>query len=514
MKSGSAFQRTRQVWKSARQARWVVFVLFWGLSLGAVLTGSPDSLSWKAAAFFLVAALLITIRKYFQYRRELDFLREFHHLSQTLDDIRLIDSTSPFGHILDAVIRIVGFDRAILFLKDADADVLRAVHAVNLDEKTRAQLVMKRAGGTSLAWKAMESGEATSIQCPPAAREGGDPFPGLLGPSVLGLAPITHGGESLGLLAVDRHASGETITDEDLLQLQVISDQLGITLRNHFLNDEIAGKARLLEAQNSQVQRELTLAKIVQDGVFPRTAPDWPGLEVGMYRKSARVIGGDFFRFLDGCRTGRSKCRTLDCPHCEDRLHWFLIGDVCGKGIPAALVMAVVNCLFKEKVDYFSEPSVVLREVNISLKEYLGAESRFNSSAFLGFYSPVERKFHFANAGHDFPLFYRSSSNSLEELESTGTLLGLFRESDYSGREIDLGPGDRILFFTDGLVELLEEGREEAEGITFLREFFLKRKTLGAQAFIGELEKTISLLRPDPSDDVTACILEVKGGEK
>lgn len=483
------------------------FFLGWSASLGAIVTAPEHVWVLRGAALYQVFALVVVVRGFFQYRRELQFLREFQHLSVTLDDLRQLDQDKPFQRPLAAVGRIAGFDRAILFLIDEEGEEATSPAAFNLPDEVRQTLRLCRNQGPCVAWEVMDLNEPAVIDHP-ARHPGVHPqIKDLLGDHPFALAPIARGGVTWGCLLVDRHQSAAPITDDDLLQLQVMADQISITMQNHALHQELLLKAQLLEDQFRKVQRELSLARIVQENVLPREAPDWKDLSMASVIRPARFIGGDFFRYVDGCRRGRYLCHERRCPGCPNHLPGVLIGDVCGKGIPAALVMAVVNSLFGEKIDRFSDPARILNEVNQSLKEYLGAESRFNSSAFLGFFHPQDRKFVYGNAGHDFPLHYAAATRETIPLEGTGTLLGIFRESTYGSGEIRILPGDRLLFYTDGLLECLEAGAENADGFLMLQEFLRTHLGDSAEACINTLQQKIDAGPREQADDITAAIV-------
>ncbi len=497
--------------RAADVTRTVIFGLGWAIALGIVLAGSENTVLWTGAAVYLIAALALTVRSWMQYRREIQFLREFQHLSQTLDDIRELDAEKPFDHILESVLRIIGFDRSVICLQDERGQSLRAIQAINLDEERRAALVFPRSAD-SLVWKLMKSSEACIVVASPWNTAEMRQLLELLKTDAVALAPIARGGKNWGMLLVDRHMEQDPITDDDLLQLQVLADQIGITFQNHSLNEELSRRATLVTAQNERYRRELQLAKLVQDGVLPRTAPDWPGLAPAVCLRSAHVIGGDFFTYLDTCRRGRHACNLPSCTSsCPDKLFGMLIGDVCGKGIPAALVMAVVNCLFREKVSGCADPACLLRDVNVSLKDFLGAESRLHSSAFLGFFDRSTSSFIYANAGHDYPFLWRAASKKLEPLESTGTLLGIFRESDYTTRTVELAPGDVIFLYTDGLTEFFERERGAEDGYEMLQSWLIERLPGSSAEMIAEIERMVDASPSEMPDDVTAVMIVYQG---
>lgn len=497
--------------REAELARTVLFGLGWAVALGIVLARPDRNALWAGAVLYLVVAMALTVRSWLQYRREIRFLREFQHLSQTLDDIRELDTERPFDHILESVQRIVGFDRAVIFLEDDRAQTLRAVQALNLDEERRATMVMQKSD-SSLVWKLLKHTEACIISRSPWADPDMARWLDLLRTDAIALAPISRGGKCWGMLLVDRHVDKEPITDDDLLQLQVLADQVGITFQNHSLNEELSRRATLVTAQNERYKREIQLAKLVQDGVLPRTAPDWPGLVPAVCLRSARVIGGDFFTYLETCSRGRSACDRPACgTTCPDKLFGMLIGDVCGKGIPAALVMAVVNCLFREKVSGCADPARLLGEVNVSLKDFLGAESRLHSSAFVGFVDKSTNSFIYANAGHDFPLLWRAATGKLEPLESTGTLIGIFRESSFATRTIELAPGDAVFLYTDGLTDFFEMERGAEDGYEMLQTWLLERLPRAPAEIISEIEKMLDASTAESHDDITAAMLTYQG---
>lgn len=490
---------------------WLLFILAWSLSLGILIAGSPEGFLYKFAILYQFIALVVSVRKLLAYRGELKFLREFHHLSQALDDLRPVDTEHPFVRILEAVTRIVGFDRAMLLRPDSAGIELHAVCGFGLDPEMLEAISIRKDDAVSLAWKVVTSGEPAVANDPETSPEIFRQIPAFAKSQAMALAPIFRGGVSLGLLVVDRLEEHAHISDDDLLQLQVLADQIAISLQNHALHAELTHKADLLTTQSAKFHQELNIAKLVQEGCLPRTAPDWDGVTTSAFIRAARFIGGDFYGWLDGCAANRlhDRCGKKTCRGCPYRRQGILIGDVCGKGIPAALVMSVVNSLFHEKVSRLDDPAALMNEVNDSLKTYLGAESRFFSSAFIGFHSPSEFMFRFANAGHDFPLLHRVSKGVIEPLPSTGTLIGIFRESRFETQEVKLDPGDRLFFYTDGLIDFFEQQQGAEDGVETLRTLLFESLDLDAAGFISRIQKLIDASCDEGSDDVTALMVVI-----
>lgn len=476
-------------------------------AIATIIFASPRSIIWDLGVFYIIGTFVFGLKKYLSYRKELRFLREFHHLSQALDDIRILESSNPFSRILESVVRIVGFDRAVLFLLDSEGEHLSAIQAVNIDEKAWTGFEISRSETECMAWQVIETTEIIIANRQKSNNSCDQRLLGLIDSAFTAIVPIVYAGSAHGFLMIARLDQANEINDDDLLQMQILSDQIAISLQNHNLHAELSLRAEILADQNEQIQRELILAKSVQEGVLPKGPPGWQGAEVASFIKAARFIGGDFFHFF------YDKYLEPECSNSgkypKESVEGILIGDVSGKGIPAALVMAVVNCLFRERWKKFSDPALIMNEVNTSLKDYLGSESRFNSSAFLGFLIPERKQFVYANAGHDFPLYFSANSGQVETLASTGTLLGIFDDTKYSSITMDVSHGDRIFFYTDGLIDLLELAMGNEDGLEYLKTFLMKNSSLKPADFIIELEKLIKSRFSSISDDITAVIIAV-----
>jgi sigma-B regulation protein RsbU (phosphoserine phosphatase) len=184
---------------------------------------------------------------------------------------------------------------------------------------------------------------------------------------------------------------------------------------------------------------------------------------------------------------------------------------VCGKGVPAALIMSVVMCLFQEKMVNQKKPASLISAVNLSLKEFLGAGtgSRFNSSALYGLFNMKEKTFTYASAGHDFPLLYKASISQIVELQSTGTLLGIYQESDYKEICVKLDPGDKLIFYSDGLVDFFEFAQKVEDGFPVLEKFFFARKKSNPEEIVNEIRQLVETQNADQKDDITVAVISV-----
>ena len=186
-----------------------------------------------------------------------------------------------------------------------------------------------------------------------------------------------------------------------------------------------------------QVDQELELARRIQQSLLPRALPELPGARFAVHYRPCGRVGGDFY---DAFR--------LDETHAG-----FYVADVVGHGVPASLLTMFLKKAVRAKEIMGSEyrltsPDEVLHHLNREMLEQALAESPFISMVY-GLYSAIERTLAFARAGHPYPLLVPARGEP-RFLEVHGTLLGVF-ETEFIERTEPLQPGDKVLFYTDGL---------------------------------------------------------------
>jgi sigma-B regulation protein RsbU (phosphoserine phosphatase) len=251
------------------------------------------------------------------------------------------------------------------------------------------------------------------------------------------LLPLTAGGKMLGFLALGEKLSEEPYSREDIDLLRALALQMGDTLDH----------ARLLHQSEKQKQilREVEIAQQVQRNLLPSAPPAVPGLDYAGACRPARYVGGDYFDFI---RSGESGIALT-------------LGDISGKGISAALLMATLQATLREQADtHGKEPAAVIRGVNRRLCMSAG-EGRF-ATLFYGMLDTATLAMDYANAGHNPPaLFHRGPEGGhVLRLRATGTIAGIFPDSAYTQRRIQLHPGDMLVIFSDGVTEAMSEAGE------------------------------------------------------
>ncbi|HKQ74244.1 MAG TPA: SpoIIE family protein phosphatase [Blastocatellia bacterium] len=209
------------------------------------------------------------------------------------------------------------------------------------------------------------------------------------------------------------------------------------------LRDQIAaGRARRIEQRLIATRdRELAAAEEIQQSLLPRHIPIIEGAELAVAWRPAGVVSGDYF----------------DVIQFDENRAAMLIGDVMGKGMPAALVMSNLQALVKAFATAETPPQRLCEQINRAVCGNL-PEGRY-ITFFYGLFETASRQFIYANAGHNPPLLVRRDGRTAR-LSEGGIVLGLFPEIRYEQGQVGLRAGDRLLFFTDGITEAANNAGE------------------------------------------------------
>ena len=260
----------------------------------------------------------------------------------------------------------------------------------------------------------------------------------------------------------------------------------------------VEAQRRVLEQKVESERRaaqELEIAKQVQSRLFPQSHPQLKTVEYAGICLPARQVGGDYFDFLN---LGQQRLG-------------FVIGDVSGKGIAAALLMANLQANLRSQcATAVDHPELLLRSVNRLFYENTG-DSAY-SSLFFAEYDEEAVRLRYANCGHLSGLLLRRD-NRLEQLDSTGTLLGLFPDWDCSVRECGVFPGDLLALYTDGVSEALNAAGEEFGELRLL-EGLRRHRELPCQTLLTTILDDVRQFGSDEQhDDITLIIAKFRDGE-
>jgi sigma-B regulation protein RsbU (phosphoserine phosphatase) len=198
------------------------------------------------------------------------------------------------------------------------------------------------------------------------------------------------------------------------------------------LEREIA-EARAARRRDHQLEREREEARLIQRGLLPRAIPETPGVEVAVAWQPADGVGGDCFDTIAfGDAVGVS------------------VADIAGKGLPAALLMSNLQAAVRAFALDAAAPSAICGSVNRLLCRNM-ASGRFATFCYARI-DPAPGRVDYANAGHNPPLLVRRDGTS-ETLTKGGMVLGVFPDTKYDQAEVTIAPGDRLVFYTDGITE-------------------------------------------------------------
>lgn len=252
------------------------------------------------------------------------------------------------------------------------------------------------------------------------------------------LLPLTGRDELVGVMVLGPKQSEEPYSATDLRLLQSVAAQTGLAIENSRLIASLANAA----AQRERLNRELEIARDVQQRLFPQKMPAVDGVEIAGKCRPAQDVGGDYYDFLalPGGKLG------------------IAIGDVAGKGISAALLMASLRASLRgQTMNAVTDIATMIANVNLLVYES-SAKNRF-ATLFYAQYCPVTRRLDYVNAGHNSPFVLRG--DILLRFETCGPALGLVSKMNYRQCSLTLEPGDLLIGFTDGFSEAMTPSNEE-----------------------------------------------------
>jgi len=247
--------------------------------------------------------------------------------------------------------------------------------------------------------------------------------------------PVQLNGEIAGVLAIANKVNGP-MASPDRKVGQAIANQAGVHLENMLFVEQRVAEAR--------IQTELQLARDVQMQLLPQENPDVPGLDVLGFSRPALHVGGDTYDFVVQ----------------DDRQFHFCVGDVSGKGMSAALLMAMMRTSLRNawRFNEHLSPARAIERTNASLYDDFTETGMF-ATLFVASYDPKDKTLQYANAGHS-PVIYRPSGGKALFLEADGVPVGVLTESLVKDRNLLFGEGDLLVVCTDGLNEARNQDGE------------------------------------------------------
>lgn len=298
------------------------------------------------------------------------------------------------------------------------------------------------------------------------------------------LVPMRWRGELVGMIALGGKVLSTNFTAEDETLLTTLAAQVSVSLQNALLLRE--------RLQVVRFEEELNLARDIQRNSLLSEFPPMQRFEAHALYIPSRHVGGDFY----------------DLVQTHDGSHLVAIADVSGKGMPAALLSAMLQASLRTQALSDIELPEILRNINNLL--YERTESHKFATFFLARIHGDELEFSFSNAGHNYPVLVRSGGERVY-LEAGGTILGILEGAEFHEARMTLRPGDVIVLYTDGVSEAANAAGEQFtdERLYDLVQALpsgLTAKSV-ADRLYGEVRTFLNGV--DPQDDITILVLRV-----
>lgn len=253
------------------------------------------------------------------------------------------------------------------------------------------------------------------------------------------LLPLASQDRLLGILSLGPKRSEEPYSSSDLRLLESVANHTGLALENSRLTMAVAQEA----AQRERIHREIEIAREVQERLLPRGGPRVAGLDYAGQCRPALTIGGDYFDYIE-TPTGEVG---------------FALGDIAGKGVPAALLMASLQASLRGlTAGGMGDLRELMGKLNALVYDAT-PKNRFATFVYV-LYDAATRRVRLCSAGHNASLLVRAGQ-PVEWIRPPGIALGLMRKAAYEQVEFTLAPGDRLILYTDGVTEARDAAGEE-----------------------------------------------------
>ncbi|MCA9973282.1 MAG: SpoIIE family protein phosphatase [Anaerolineales bacterium] len=250
------------------------------------------------------------------------------------------------------------------------------------------------------------------------------------------IVPLLVDERAIGTLVIDTRQP-RTFNEADIRFLQLMANQAAIAIEKARLRQE--------ELARHRIEQELTFGRDIQLSMLPESCPQVPGWQFTAVYEAARQVGGDFYDHFrlpgDGHRLA------------------LVVADVAGKGVPAALFMALSRTTLRNTALRGRPPAEALAWANRFIRE--DSQSDMFLTAFFGALDTDSGQLTYANAGHNHPLWWHAATGQFSTLSISGIVLGVLDEITLLEETVELAPGDVLLLYTDGITEAVNAQLEE-----------------------------------------------------
>ena len=283
--------------------------------------------------------------------------------------------------------------------------------------------------------------------------------------------------------------------------VRLVADQTAVAVENNELTHELRHKEKL--------DRELELGAEIQAQLLPRQCPKIEGIDLAARCNTATKVGGDYYDFIP---TSYEQLRDPDAPASQEQPWNFAIGDVMGKGVPAGLMMTMLRGMLRAEVLNDRAPGELLQHLNWVMRTDLENSNRF-VTLFCAQYDPRTQMLSYGNAAHNPPLLWHASTGKVSRLDADGMLLGLDMDTQYQENQVQLQPGDVVIYYTDGFTEAAGNNGQRFDEDNLIESFsWACRNLSSAEEVLEYLFKTLQrFVGTDRAteDDTTLVVMRV-----
>ncbi len=283
----------------------------------------------------------------------------------------------------------------------------------------------------------------------------------------------------------------------------IVSNMVGVLIfstiiQNLLLERRTKAEKEKLESEIARKNAELQIAAEIQKNFLPETIPQTEGFDIAAKSIPAKEVGGDFFDVIPLEVIPISPTRT-----------GIMIADVSGKGVPAALFMALSRIVVRVTATWFRKPAEIINFANPIIAN--NSKTGMFVTLFYGNIDTETRTLTYVNAGHNPPIVLRKENGEIEELPLTGVAVGALDDAEYTQREIRLTSGDVMVLYTDGITEAVNE-REEMFDTPRLIETIRNTSALSSQEIVdGIISSVFAFSGTTPQfDDITLMVVKVR----
>jgi phosphoserine phosphatase RsbU/P len=436
----------------ARQSNWIIRVVLtvWLVSsLSKFFNDRAHRRTVDIVAIFLIMGLFFAFRfilsRRLQQKIDQLFFREAYSTEQLLselsDDARDFTEVAPLiSTIAQRLGNTLHIDRIAVYLRTGDTFQLQMATGAPLLPSTAA-IFSFPSNSTTIATLSRSKTPASVYRDDPSSWlvDATDAERAALADlSTELLVPLPGRNRLAGVIALGPKRSEQPYSKTDRQLLQTIASQTGLALENAELLENLTTEI----TQRERFSREIEIAREVQERLFPQSYPKVAGIDLAGYCRPAQAVGGDYYDFF-----------VLT----DGRLA-LALGDISGKGISAALLMASLRASLRSIASLQqSDLAGIIHHVNNLV--YESSTTNRYATFFYAEYDPFTRLLTFVNAGHNPPYILRG--NQTIPLEATGMVVGLLPDAEYAQSTIPMRPGDVLLAFTDGISEAMTRDEEE-----------------------------------------------------